>query len=73
MYLELAVGGNTPSIIKFPFWRMTAQNPQAAYACVNYGEAFAPGDIRKQSICVESDCDKVITDLIMVTGKIETG
>lgn len=64
LYLELAVGGNTPSIIKYPFWRMTAQNPQATYVCVNYGEAFAPGEIRKQSICVEGDCDKVITDLL---------
>ena len=27
LFLELGVGGNTPAIIKYPFWRMTYQNP----------------------------------------------
>lgn len=30
---------NTPGIIKYPFWRMTAQNPKATDICINYGEA----------------------------------
>lgn len=42
LYLELGVGGNTPVIIKYPFWRLTAQNPNAFYVCVNLGEAAAP-------------------------------
>ena len=25
-------------IVKFSFWSMTAENPMAAYACVNLGE-----------------------------------
>ena len=33
---------NTPGIIKYPFWQKTNQNPNAVYACVNYGEAAAP-------------------------------
>ena len=33
---------NTPGIIKYPFWRMTYQNPEDFYACVNLGEAWAP-------------------------------
>ena len=28
---------NTPGIVKFSFWRMTAENPRAVYACVNLG------------------------------------
>ena len=36
LYLELGVGGNTPMIIKYPFWAMTAENPRAVYACLNY-------------------------------------
>ena len=35
VFLELGVGGNTPGIIKYPFWRMTAENPKATYICVN--------------------------------------
>ena len=32
LFLELGVGYNTPVIIKYPFWRMTARNPDAAYS-----------------------------------------
>ena len=63
LFLELGVGGNTPAIIKYPFWRMTARNKNATYACVNYEEAFAPEEIRKQSICIDVDIDKAVTEL----------
>lgn len=43
LYFELGVGGNTPVIVKYPFWQMTLANKNAVYACVNYGEAFCPG------------------------------
>ncbi|MDE7298487.1 MAG: Sir2 silent information regulator family NAD-dependent deacetylase [Lachnospiraceae bacterium] len=63
LFLELGVGGNTPGIIKYPFWRMTAQNEKAVYVCINYGEAFAPDEIRKQAICINGDIGEVITEL----------
>ena len=63
VYLELGVGGNTPVIIKYPFWRLTNQNPNATYACINYGEAFCPPQIEKQSICIYEDIGKVIEQL----------
>lgn len=55
LFLELGVGGNTPAIIKYPFWRMTYQNPKAIYACINLGEAVCPDGIEKQSICINTD------------------
>ncbi len=63
LFLELGVGANTPVIIKYPFWQMTAQNPKAVYACVNRGEAFCPSQIRGQSICVDADLAQVIAQL----------
>lgn len=63
LYLELGVGYNTPGIIKFPFWQMTAKNPKAIYACVNFGEAVCPEDIREQAICIDSDIGAVIDEL----------
>jgi len=63
LYLELGVGFNTPSIIKYPFWQMTAKNPKATYACINYGEAVCPVDIIEQSVCIDDDIGKVIDDL----------
>lgn len=63
LYLELGVGYNTPVIIKYPFWQMTAQNPDALYACVNYGEAACPKEIEKQSVCIDADIGKVLSAL----------
>ena len=60
LYLELGVGSNTPVIIKYPFWRMTASNPKAVYACLNYGEAYCPIDIENQSICIDGDIDEIL-------------
>ena len=63
LFLELGVGYNTPGIIKYPFWQMTAKNTDATYACVNYGEAVCPEDIREQSICIDGDIGQVIEEL----------
>lgn len=63
LFLELGVGANTPVIIKYPFWQMTAKNPNATYACINYGEAFCPKEIEKQSVCVNADIKKVIENI----------
>ena len=58
LFLELGVGVNTPVIIKYPFWQMTAQNPEAVYVCINYGEAITPKGIEEQSICINiKKCD----------------
>ena len=54
---------NTPGIIKYPFWRMTYQNPEAVYACVNYGEAFAPREIADRSICIDGDIGGVLEQI----------
>ena len=64
LYLELGVGGNTPVIIKYPFWRMTAENKNAFYACINFGEAICPEQIKKQSICLNYDIGEVLDKLI---------
>ena len=60
LYLELGVGGNTPGIIKYPFWRMTYENPKAVYACVNLGEAVVPKEIAERAICIDGDIGKVL-------------
>ena len=63
LFLELGVGYNTPVIIKYPFWQMTAQNPKAVYACINYGEAVCPDEIKRQSICIDGDIGEVLDSL----------
>ena len=63
LFLELGVGGNTPVIIKYPFWQMTAKNECATYACVNLGEAVAPTEIVNRSILIDAGAERVIEAL----------
>lgn len=60
LFLEIGVGANTPGIIKYPFWQMTVKNRKAIYACVNFGEAFVPGEIADRSICINKDVGEVL-------------
>ena len=63
LFLELGVGGNTPVIIKYPFWRMTYQNPKAVYACVNLSEAYCPKEIQRRAICIDRDIGYCLREL----------
>lgn len=64
VYLELGVGGNTPVIIKYPFWRFTNENSKATYVCINLGEAVCPPQIESRSVCIDGDIGNVIASLI---------
>lgn len=63
LFLELGVGYNTPAIIKYSFWRMTAKNPEAVYACINVHEAVSPGEIEERSVCINGDIGDVLKRL----------
>ena len=60
LFLELGVGYNTPVIIKYPFWQMTAKNPRATYACINRGEAFCPAEIADRAGCIDGDIGDIL-------------
>ena len=63
LFLEFGVGYNTPVIIKYPFWQMTAKNPNAIYACINQGQAVCPQDIQRQAICINIDLGNALQEL----------
>ena len=63
LFLEIGVGGNTPVIIKYPFWQMTNDNKNAIYACLNYKEAICPKQIERQSICIAGDAGVILEKL----------
>ncbi len=64
LFLELGVGFNTPSIIKYPFWQMTYDNENATYACINATEASCAKEIAHRAILIDGDINTVIKDLI---------
>lgn len=63
LFMELGVGYNTPVIIKYPFWHMTAKNPNAVYACVNLDGADSMRGIKERSILIEADIGDVVRRL----------
>ena len=75
VFLELGGGYNTPGIIKYPFWNMTAQNPKAVYACLNAGQTYTPKEILSQSIAINHDIgglfDQIVRDALANGQKIQ--
>lgn len=66
LFLELGVGGNTPGIIKFPFWQMTYQNAKATYASINLSRAPIPSEIEAQSIRIVGDIADILEHIMKV-------
>ena len=65
LYLELGVGMNTPGIIKYPFWQQVYRNAAARYICINQGQAYAPQEIEKRSLCLNTDIGQVLERAII--------
>ena len=63
LLLEIAVGFNTPTIVKYNFWRMAYERENVTYACLNLGEAFAPREIQEKSICINGDVGEILSQL----------
>ena len=63
LFLDLGTGMNTPTIVKFSFWRMTNEWPDATYVCINLGEAYAPKEIEAKSICINADIGSVLKQI----------
>lgn len=66
LFFELGVGMNTPVIIKYPFWKMTAKNKSAKYACVNTDIAYTPEEIKERSLCISEDIGNVLESLNVI-------
>ena len=62
LFLDLGTGMNTPAIIKFPFWQMTCEWPDAFYICINLGEAYVPSrnKYENKSLCIDSDIGEIL-------------
>lgn len=55
LFMELGVGGMTPSIIEIPFWRMVAGNENAFYLRINKGKAGEPQQLEGRPLTVTAD------------------
>ena len=64
LLLELGVGINTPGIIKYPFWRMTAARADVTFVSINKGMAYVPDAIAARSIVIDGDIAEVLRVLL---------
>lgn len=64
LYLELGVGMNTPGIIKYPFWQMTAKNKNAVYCSVNSELSYVPTEIQNKSVVIRDDIARVLEECL---------
>lgn len=61
--LELGVGFNTPTIIRFPFEKMVRENQNLSLIRLNMNEAFVPESFGSRAIGIDGDMAKAISDL----------
>ena len=66
LLLELGVGEMTPSIIKLPFWELTAKNENVFYACLNREASHSPEHLRGRSLYLQGDLAETLAALRQV-------
>lgn len=66
LLLELGVGGMSPSIIKLPFWELTAKNENVFYACLNQAPSHAPEHLQNRSLYLQGDLAETLSELRQV-------
>lgn len=59
--LEIGVGFNTPSIIKYPFEQITYSNKKAHLIRINKDYPFCANEIKNKTILFDEDIDKVVS------------
>lgn len=69
LFLELGVGGNTPGIIKYPFWNLVHQNKNAFYASLNMEKEEIPIEIKARSVLIKGDIFRTIGNLCFNKNK----
>lgn len=71
LLLEIGVGGNTPAIVKFPFWREAAQHRQFRYIQINQGEVLAPAELGERALLIDGDAGAALQELAADTVRLK--
>lgn len=62
--LELGIGFNTPTIVRFPFEKLARENRNMTLIRLNLNEAIVPESLGARGIGINSDMEKSITDIL---------
>lgn len=61
--LELGVGFNTPTIIRFPFEKLTRENDNIRLVRLNLNQAVIPESLSSRAVGINADMAQSITDI----------
>ena len=61
--LELGVGFNTPTIIRFPFEKLTRQHENVSLVRLSRSKAMVPASLGERAVGINADMARSITDL----------
>lgn len=67
LLLELGVGFNTPTIIRFPFEKLVKENKQVNLIRLNLNEAVIQESIEKRAVGINQDIKETIKDLLALS------
>ena len=65
--LELGVGFNTPTIIRFPFEKLTREHDNITLVRLNLDQAVLPESIGNRAIGINADMAGSISDILNVS------
>ncbi len=71
--LELGVGFNTPTIIRFPFEKLTRQHENISLVRLSRSKAMVPSSLGERAVGINADMAQSITDLAAKLRDAETG
>ena len=69
--LELGVGFNTPTIIRFPFEKLTREHENISLVRLSRSKAMVPADLGERAIGINADMARSITDIAAELAKAE--
>ena len=69
--LELGIGFNTPTIIRFPFEKLTREKENIMLVRLNLKEAIVPESFGRRAIGINADMDRSVIDILDVVSQKE--
>ena len=69
LYIELCVGYNTPSIIKYNFWNKVYENKNAKFISINLEKNEVPKKIKDRSLIIMGDANEIINKIYEVINE----
>ena len=63
LFIELCVGYNTPSIIKYNFWNLVNDNKKSKLVSINLEDKGIPERIKERSLIITGDAHEILNKI----------